>query len=51
MKGLRNMTLEAKSPDNIGHEKHEALKTQNPGNKRPEKQDPRNKEPQEHRTS
>ena len=44
-KGLGNMTLETKSPENTGHEKHEALKTQDPGNKGPEKQGTRNKEP------
>ena len=36
-KGFRNGTL---SPDNIGHQKHGALETQDPGNEGPEKHDP-----------
>ena len=51
MKGLRNKTLETKSPENTGHHKHGALEMQDRGNKGTQKQDLQNKEPQEHRTS
>ena len=51
MKGLRNKTLETKSPENTGHHKHGALEMQDWGNKGTQKQDLQNKEPQEHRTS